>query len=154
MLNAYGRITDAVIVKQVEPWTPEQLEARRQELAAQQRLDALGKRYDMQIEVSGESFARTGGAIEYLPSEDAVIEALRDFVGKGALFLHRGDTWQSPDEGATSGFKAATKLARTMNGKGFYVAASSKLSNSKRAVIEVVRVPTLEAAPTLEADTN
>lgn len=152
MLETYGRITDAVIVKNVEPWTAEMLEARRLELVEQSKLDALGSRYDMQIEVSGESFARTGGAIDFLPTEEGLITALRDFVGKGALKLHRGDTWQSPEAGATAGFKAATKLARTMNGKGFYVAASAKLSNANTAVIEVVRIPTLEAAPTLEAD--
>ena len=154
MLDAYDRITTAVIVKHEEPWTPEQLEARRLELAAQSKLDALGRRYDMQIEVSGESFARTGGAIDYLPSEDALIEALTAFVGRGALKLHRGDTWQSPDSGATAGFKVASNLARTMKNRGFYVAASSKLSTANTAVIEVVTLPKLEAAPTLETEEN
>ena len=141
--DLYGRATSEVIVFHVEPWTSEAIEARRLVLAVENESD---KRY-RRMELLGGSVAKTSSQdFSFVPSQAAVVELLAEYVGKGAIALNRGSEWVSLDASDRSGFKVAQKLQRDMNRAGYRVAASSKLSNVNRAVVEIVRLPSADVA--------
>jgi len=139
--DLYGRVTSEVLVFHVEPWTPEAIEARRLVLAVE------SERYHRRMELLGGSVAKTSSQdFSFVPSQAAVVELLAEYVGKGAIALNRGSEWVSLDASDRSGFKVAQKLQRDMNRAGYRVAASSKLSNVNRAVVEIVRLPSADVA--------